>query len=422
MKKIIIKSFSLIAIQAIYQISTFVNKVLLTRLLSVSDFGVLSIILLWTNLISQLLEFGTSKLVTKEIAKNKSSSNNSEVQAITTWSLLLILLLTALLLVLAIKKNWISGLISVPPEYIYILILIAFSIAIYQWHFAIYNGFGKVSNGRLIQFIFVPIALLLFLLHSQFTGSTTLKNIVSGFTIIYAIGALIAIGLSLKISRINIVPWKLTQTKTRNWLSFSFLNFLIVFLQIFYSRLDLIFVNLFLSTKDFALYSIAASIIGTLSFVNIAFVLSLESKISYFHSKGQIRKLLPFLRRNMITQTLFVIFIYLIVLLIGERILELFGAEYAEISLVLNILCLALIIQSTTASSGSLLIMGGYLKERTLSTLIPTIVAIVFYPIAIQQYGLTGVAIGYLLLLVIHRGMMMFYVNRKMGFKFFYLG
>lgn len=120
-------------------------------------------------------------------------------------------------------------------------------------------------------------------------------------------------------------------------------------------------------------------------------------------------------------QLLLVIPIYLVVLLAGEQVLALFGEEYAKMSPVLNILCLVLIVQALTGSSGILLTISGNLKEKALATIIPGLIAIFFYPLLIYLFGLVGIAVGYAIIISLHRVAMTLYVNKKFGFKFFYL-
>ena len=413
MRKIISSTFKVISLQGYSQASRLVSKVLLTRMLAVHSFGILSLILLWAGILAPFLNFGTNKLITKVISSNHEQNGKSK--GVILWSVLILMLLVGIvLLLIVVFPHSISTRLSITNWHLYVILLIATVLALLQCQFAILNGLSRPVEGRMPQHMIFPSLLILFLLFGYYTAfDYHLDWVIMGYSVIYGICLIVGVILIRQFFIRKMKGIKADFRDLKNWRNFSIFNFLTDNSRVYLSKLDLIFVGLLFTPESVALYVIPCNIFNTLTVVNHTFNLILEPKISYFHESGNINRLLPTLRSNMRLQLLLSLVLYAIIYFLGDYVLLLFGDEYVKVHLVLQITGLALIVQAIAGPAGVLLTMTGKVKERLYINLTSLVIASIVYPIVIyQENTLVGVAYAFVCTMLFSRILHVFMVNK----------
>lgn len=416
MKKTLFSTFQLIAMQGFAQVAKFASRMLLTRILSVSSFGIFSLVFLWSNLLAPIFNLGTEKLITKEVSAELQSDKNDRTLGVTLWGLLMVLAIAGLLLLIVfVLTDQIRSALNLETWHLYAILGIGCFTSMINWQFALLNGLSKPVTGRVAEFLIIPVLMLLFLAYCYFyTSAANLDWVIIGFLIIYGSGMGVAAGLVYYHFFNRISTFRPDFSPQKDWLKFSFSNFLSGASVTYMIKLDFLFVGLLMTAEQTGLYAIPSNIFGTLTFLNLAFNFVMEPKTSKFYKEGKLDRLLPFLRSNMRIQLLLNLFIYGVVYFLGNYILLLFGEAYTEMHMILKITTLAIILQAITSPAPMLLTMTGRVNQRLISTITTIVLAAVLYPVFINYYGLYGAAYVFVFSICLSRLLQVYYVYKTL--------
>ncbi|MED5512150.1 MAG: oligosaccharide flippase family protein [Pseudomonadota bacterium] len=178
-----------------------------------------------------------------------------------------------------------------------------------------------------------------------------------------------------------------------------------------------IIVGVFLVTEQVAFFSVAQRIALLTTFILMAVNLVVAPKFSAFHAKGDehgIRKTALFSVRLLVLSALPIV---LFMLLFPEFLMGLFGEEFKQGALILQILVLGQAVNVVTGSVGYLLQMTGRERDMRLVTLISGFGVLISVPIFTKLFGAVGAASATAFFISLQNLLAVYFVKKRLGFN-----
>ncbi|MEI8644257.1 MATE family efflux transporter [Pseudoalteromonas sp. Hal056] len=178
-----------------------------------------------------------------------------------------------------------------------------------------------------------------------------------------------------------------------------------------------IIIGVFLVAEQVAFFSVAQRIALLTSFILMAVNLVVAPKFSAFHTKGDehgIRKTALFSVRLLVLTALPVV---LFMLAFPEFLMGLFGEEFRQGALILQILVLGQAVNVVTGSVGLLLQMTGHERDMRLVTLISGFGVLISVPIFTKLFGAVGAASATAFFISLQNLLAVYFVKKRLGFN-----
>ncbi|MCG9735466.1 oligosaccharide flippase family protein [Pseudoalteromonas shioyasakiensis] len=178
-----------------------------------------------------------------------------------------------------------------------------------------------------------------------------------------------------------------------------------------------IIIGVFLVAEQVAFFSVAQRIALLTSFILMAVNLVVAPKFSAFHAKGDdvgIRKTALFSVRLLVLSALPIV---LFMLLFPEFLMGLFGEEFRQGALILQVLVLGQAVNVVTGSVGYLLMMSGHERDMRLVTLISGFGVLISAPIFTKLFGAVGAASATAFFISLQNLLAVYFVKKRLGFN-----
>lgn len=178
-----------------------------------------------------------------------------------------------------------------------------------------------------------------------------------------------------------------------------------------------IIIGVFLVAEQVAFFSVAQRIALLTAFILMAVNLVVAPKFSAFHSKGDdvgIRKTALFSVRLLVLSALPIV---LFMLMFPEFLMGLFGEEFKQGAVILQILVLGQAVNVVTGSVGYLLMMSGHERDMRLVTLISGFGVLISVPICTQLFGAVGAATATAFFISLQNLLAVYFVKKRLGFN-----
>ena len=178
-----------------------------------------------------------------------------------------------------------------------------------------------------------------------------------------------------------------------------------------------IVIGLWLVSEQVAYFSIAQRIALLTSFILMAVNLVVAPKFANFNAKNDvegIRKTALFSVRLLVLSAMPIV---LFMLMLPEFLMGLFGDEFKQGAMLLQILVLGQAINVITGSTGHLLMMSGNEIDLRTTTLFAGTVALVIIPSFTLLYGVVGAACATALSISLQNLLAVYFVKKRLGFN-----
>ncbi|RZF77291.1 capsular biosynthesis protein CpsJ [Pseudoalteromonas sp. S4488] len=178
-----------------------------------------------------------------------------------------------------------------------------------------------------------------------------------------------------------------------------------------------IIIGVFLVAEQVAFFSVAQRIALLTTFILMAVNLVVAPKFSAFHAKGDdvgIRKTALFSVRLLVLSAFPIV---LFMLFFPEFLMSLFGDEFKQGALILQILVLGQAVNVITGSVGFLLMMSGYERDMRLVTLISGFGVLISVPIFTKLLGAVGAASATAFFISLQNLLAVYFVKKRLGFN-----
>jgi O-antigen/teichoic acid export membrane protein len=345
--------------QVLSYILTFFATIYIARYLGTDGFGILSFALAFTGMVSIFADMGLNTLVVREVARNKSSTDQFLTNVLVIKTILAVF--TVLIVILVINA------LNYPPETVLVVYLLALSIilnsvygvfnAIFQAHEKMeYQAVGQIINSAtLFAIVLMAIYLNLSVVAFAFNYLVT-----SAVVLVYSV---------------IIFLWKFYWPKFRVDISFwkpalqeAWPYGLIGIFSMVYVWIDSFFLSFFQGNEAVGIYNAAYRLVLVFLFIPTVFNLSIFPVMSQFYINSQ----------NSLRMTVGKYFDFMVLIgtplavgtliMASEIILLIFGASFSE-----SIIALQILIWSTLfifLNSPLVQLMSAIDKQSTLSKIV----------------------------------------------------
>lgn len=178
-----------------------------------------------------------------------------------------------------------------------------------------------------------------------------------------------------------------------------------------------IIVGFFLVAEQVAFYSVAQRIAVLTSFILIAVNQVVSPKFAFYNAigdKSAIRKTALFSVRLLVFSALLIV---PLMLLFPEVLMSLFGEDYKQGVLILQVLVLGQAVNVVTGSVGHLLMMSGHERDVRFVTLISGLGVLIIVPIFTKLFGAVGAASASAFFISLQNLLAVYFVNKRFGFN-----
>ncbi len=201
----------------------------------------------------------------------------------------------------------------------------------------------------------------------------------------------------------------------REWLSVSWVLFLLAAAQELLNQIDVILLGILGSATQAAHFAAAWRLASLVPFGLVAIVTVSGPLIASAHHRGEMTELARIATLNARFSTLFAIAMAVLLALLGRPALGLFGPGFADAYPALMVLLAGGLVNSFTGSVGYLLIMTGHQRGALVIMAFALGLSVVANILLIPRLGATGAAIASSLALATWNLVMAIYVRRRIG-------
>jgi len=204
-------------------------------------------------------------------------------------------------------------------------------------------------------------------------------------------------------------------------LSFSIPIMFAAVISTFLHWIDILMIGAYLNVTEVGLYHPAARTSGLIRVIFISFASIFSPIISELHAKKDFPTMNYYFK--LVTRWILIVTIPVVILflLIPEKIMLIFGAEFSVTKSAFSILVLSAFIQAMFGLGGSALVMTGHSRINLYNIIFAIILNVVINSILIPKMGLEGAAVGTLCALLsigIMRLVENIYLNNLFPFNF----
>ena len=361
----------------------------LARILGPSMLGLYQYYLSIISLITVISLFGAEDTIVSKISKYSLKNDKGLLKSIHCFflraiSLIGMFFLPVILLIINIKSDQ-------SLKYIFALVFLSLLSSYEKFYGAILIGFKEQIKSVLVVNVMGPIFFLLIL---TFNGPINdFENVLYLRAVSYFLIISFLIFNCKKYLFIS-EKFKIIHYR-RSWLKASFFVFAISLTNFAIALVDNYFLITFLNTTSVSFYNICYKISAFISFGLIIFSLMLAPLIQGYVSDEHDKVLFQsnvneFIKINFI----FSLILFLIIMLMGEEILALFGSEFKDALPVLKVLSLAHFSRSLFGPVNIILLMTNLKNHLFYITIIKFIIHLTLNHTLISWYGTVGVCIS----------------------------
>ena len=297
---------------------------------------------------------------------------------------------------LSIPLRWMS--ISITPYTLSIL------------HAYALQGLKKISYSITILSVIIPFTALA-------AGSLLIqKSGLRGAAWAFISATIVAFGLGRFFwwnSKKNIYPHR-NKFSTRVLLKSSSPLFVVSIMQLIVSWSCVLFLGIWETSSNVALFQIANRISLLTTFVLVAVNSICAPNFSYYFKQNDIQGLVILVRKATWLMLLFSIPLLSIFCVFPSYILSIFGKEFVQGNVVLIILSLGQFINVSTGSVGQLLIMSGNEYYMQKASFITAILTIIISILLIKFYGILGASVSASISVIILNLSYLHYCRKKL--------
>lgn len=382
----------------------YINSLLLVKLASASGYGEYMYIMAWLQMLLIPASLGFEGLISRELAVYNTQQKWAQALGLLRFSNQLTLLCSLLLAVIAISGFWLYGNIDKTQS------LAAFSIGMASLPLLTLSRLRSASL-RAIQnvvtselpdmlcrpgILFLSLGSVLVFTHSSISPLTVMSlSWIANFTV-FLIGTLLLKNkLCLKIQTAT------PQQHHRLWLRSAMPMLLIGSMYVINGQTDSIMLGLLRDNTSVGIYAVANRGAGLISFVQIAFSLSLAPIFASLFAKGELSKLKKIVKDSCRTTFSLSLLLAAVLFLLSHWFLLIFGPEFLVAQIPLVILIGGQLVNSFTGATAQLLMMTNNDRDTAIGVSISAVFNIFLNALLIPSYGIVGAAIATALSMVI---------------------
>ena len=416
-------------------VAGFVTSWLLARWLGADDYGIFTYIFTWFTLLGGLASVGLENLAVRETAKLKAQNNASASKGLFLFGSALVGGLALLFCLLfwwiihgasySIGKYpflyaWFDTKLLNHNSYLPLLYFSLAAVPFYaltNLHQAFLRGKKLIIPGQFSEMLIKPAVFLMVLLAVfLYDGNTGLTLRQAVFANIGAIAAAWLAGELLLFTRF-LPDFKNRKASFQNniWLKSAGFFLLTGGTGLINLKTDVLMLGAITGAETTGIYNIALRMSELLRLLLVVANTALSPMIAQAFARNELREL-----QHLLTRSIRLVFVValptaLVLMLMGGKLLGIFGPEFTQAHWALIILCVGQLFNTAFGSVGNILNMGGFERYTFMGLGISTLINIALNALMIPLWNLTGAAIATAASLLVWNVLLSYFVRRETG-------
>ena len=421
MQEVLKGAFSALMIRVLGTLIGFIVSVLVARQLGAEGSGVYYLALSVATIAGTLGRVGFDNTVVRFIAAHSSMNEWSDVRF--TYRVAVVTTLVASLLlatVLFFSADWLATIVFSKPfvrDALQLSAVAVLPLALSMIHADSLRGLKNIAASQWIKTVLISLGTLALLFpFVRFWGATgavaaylaavVLTVVVAGWLWHRALGTR---GISALVDTTR----SLTKGKI---FSSSLPLFSVALLGLVIQQAGTISLGIWGAVDEVGIFNVANRLAALLLFPLMAMISILTPKFAAMHRQNNVQGLTRLARSSSRVLTCFAVPVSLGVALSSRFILSLFGQEFSEGYIVLNILLVGVVVNASTGAVAELLMMSGNEKIVSLGLALSALLTILLCLILVPLYGGVGAAIAMASGTSLQNLFMLIKVKQKLGF------
>lgn len=408
------------AVRIVSAVIAFVSQVLLARWMGSFDYGIFVLVWVTMIIVGNLACLGFHTSVIRFIPEYREKGMMSELRGILVTSRLFVLVASTLFAALGAGGVWLfSG--SIENYYVvpFILGLVCLPMIALS---DLLSGLARAQSWALFAlsptYIFRPLLILVFMAAALFAGyapsAETAIIAAIAATYVTSIGQLVGVTAHLD----RKVPAGPLKIHLRDWFIISLPIFLVESFFFLLTNADVLMVGFFMDPEHVAIYFATVKTLALVHFVYFAVKAGVAQRYAQF-THGDPGRLAGFARETVSWTFWPSAAMALVVLALGEPMLELFGPGFEQGYPLLFMLVLGVVARAAVGPCESLLTMTGNQNVCALVYALTLALNVALSFALIPLFGLWGAAIATTLSMVFEASALSFTVWRRLGIVMF---
>lgn len=413
MKELLVNAFKSTVYKFLSAVLKFGQILLITNLYGADNFGAYTFAISVFLFINSIFRFGFDVYIHKKVASIFIENGRSKSQQF--FIKIVVIPIVALALISSVVKIslLILGETSLKLNFLSSLILYS-SIYAFMWLFAYYNrGIDKGKTSVFILEIVFPIVNILgLLLFSVLDFNVNIVLIHS-----YGLAAVVCLLIYCILERLDyslfvknlckIKYYSFTETKN----AFPFL--LISMSSMLLAWIDFYVISFFENDSSLGIYSACTKLAQFMLFPASALAIFFSNMLVEFYKKNDYKSVVYYLKMNTVILFFVSLLLFILINFFSSTILNLFGKEFNNGTIVLLILTFAYLINASAGSFETVLLMSSHKRYLFNLNLITVLLNLIFNIPLVLLYGIEGAAVGTLFSISANRAMQYYFIKNK---------
>ncbi len=412
LNKNIIKSIQALALKIVAGLLSYLVFIVLARILSADNYGQFAVYFSVLMLVALFGSLGQSNFFLKQVEITRLNGFSDKI--VSSFSLY-----TNIIGILIGGIIWAFFLIYQSSNSIIVFLvglLFIFLFSISQTFMGMLRSYGLVN-----YFVFVRDVLwrLLTLCMVYFLYVFSAELGYESALVVFSIALIIPVTFCLsRLYYLGVLSFNFNDFSygcKRGWLKVSFSLAIISIVSSSDGYLFNILTGYLFTVKEAGGFFASLKTIELVSVFLMAVSLVFSKDYAYLLARRNVVALQRKCNIAIVTQTVPVLFCFSIIVFFGDIVLKLFNESFVEYLTLLKIMAVAMLINTLTGSTGSLMQLGGlhwtHVKLQTLSILIGILSA---FPLSIL-YGVEGIGWAYLVSKIIWNFLAVYWIRNKIG-------
>lgn len=397
----------------------FLAFLLLARLLGAVQYGVFSIVYSWLSILAMAATLGADQLLLRLVAAYRVKGESGELHGLLHWSRRLVWSSgLAVGLLAAALVGWLGGESEAGMQASFWLGCLALPLlAEVQLHQQALRSLRHYALGMVPDRIIKPL-LLMALFWALSRLSPPLES-ADAMLIFLGATALSLLLLRRWLRRLLPVGTLEAEPRSRNreWLRASLPLLVVSGMHMVLSNTDIVMLGIFADARQAGIYSAASRIASMVAFGLLMVNTIAAPLFSELFAAGEMERLQRLVSHSALGITAIVAAILLPVLLFGEEVLALFGAEFAAGYAALLILGIGQLLNALCGPVGYLLAMTGHQDVAARVLTLSALLNVAGNAVMIPAYGMLGAAVTTAVTTVLWNLVMVVEVRRRLEIR-----
>lgn len=375
----------------------FVSAILWARVLGTASYGTYVYCLSWSLVLMQVGMLGVDRLLLRETATYHVRQEWSLLRGLIGCSLTAAILFALLLAGAGCGLGW--WLASAAPAEQRFSLLLAFSL-VPLWAAAgvvasVQHGLRQVLLARIPELIVKPLLILALLGVCWWSAKDRLTAATAMGVQLLATAITLAVAGSLLWLRLPpAVRIAIPQTTMRVWVNAAVPLFLLACLTVVQQQIEVLLMGILRPAEEAGIFSVARRAAQLTSLPLLAVNAALAPTITRFLAVGDLRRVQLAITHGMRGAVLVAVPIAVTLLVLGDWLLALFGAAFAEGRWPLRILVVAQLFQCATGAAVLVLVNSNREWQASIGFALAIVTEVLLALALIPTYEATGAALA----------------------------